>query len=218
MIQCTRENSNNTKKKQKIEKKYQRKCFSVEKKALNVLYIKHRNDKSENCILLSLNRNKICKVLNKKRKKKEIYVYTLRIWIFVCLSFACLHFVVRSFFFFLSWKRNAARLIYGFLFYFCLTFNSLHEIGEFFLLFTGILIMNQSQQRIHQIASDLHINAVQKNDSGRYTCAKINNNKQTQQVEILKNIKLEIICKYIICLDLCTTTEEVMYLYYKWND
>lgn len=79
MIQCTRENSNNTKKKQKIEKKYQRKCFSVEKKALNVLYIKHRNDKSENCILLSLNRNKICKVLNKKRKKKEIYVYTLRI-------------------------------------------------------------------------------------------------------------------------------------------
>lgn len=65
-------------------------------------------------------------------------------------------------------------------------------------VFTGILIVNQSQQRKHQIAGDLHINAVQRNDSGRYTCAKINNNKQSQQVEIQKDIQLEIICKYIL--------------------
>lgn len=84
----------------------------------------------------------------------------------------------------------------------------------FLFLFTGILIVNQSQQRTHQIANDLHINAVQRNDSGRYTCAKITNGKQSQQVEILNNIKLEIICKYIhllacLCVfDLCGNTDE----------
>lgn len=87
---------------------------------------------------------------------------------------------------------------------------ALREIGErvfLLFLFTGILIVNQSQQRTHQIANDLHINAVQRNDSGRYTCAKITNGKQSQQVEILNNIKLEIICKYIHLLVYLTSVE-----------
>lgn len=56
--------------------------------------------------------------------------------------------------------------------------------------------MNQSHPRMLQIAGNLHINDVQRNDSGRYTCAKINSNKQTQRVEVFKNLKLEIICEY----------------------
>lgn len=149
----------------------------------------------------------------RKRNPNTHTHWCVRMIFFRCVVylFTCLHFVVHSLLFFLScnsifWKQNAAHLIYGCFFFtsilmfniLCLSLSLSVSTWIFSILFyTGILIMNQSQQRIHQISSDLHINAVQRNDSGRYTCAKICNNKQSpQQVEILKNIKLEIICKY----------------------
>lgn len=103
---------------------------------------------------------------------------------------------VRRFCIFNFWQKNqyAAHLIYDHFFY-CRSYIqlTLNQFGN--LYFTGILILNQSQPRMLQVAANLHINAVQRNDSGRYTCAKITSDKQTQRVQILRNLKLEIICK-----------------------
>lgn len=147
-------------------------------------------------------------MLNKKKETKYTLIHTHTHWEFEFLFIFYLFTFYSSFaFFFQKMKCGSFDLR---LFYFCLIFNSLHEIKKklFFFKFTGNLLVNQSQQRIHQITSDLHINAVQRNDSGRYTCAKINNNKQTQQVEIQKNILLEIICKYKSYVQICLEFDE----------
>lgn len=62
--------------------------FMCRKSALNVLQytntnihecMKHSNDKSGNCILLSLNRNKTCcKVLKKREREKNEEIHTLQ--------------------------------------------------------------------------------------------------------------------------------------------
>lgn len=58
----------------------------------------------------------------------------------------------------------------------------------------GILIENQSHQS-NQIDGDLHINAIHRNDSGYYTCARTKAHELNHFAEILNNIKLEVICK-----------------------
>lgn len=154
--------------------------------------------------------------------------YTHTHWWFECVFFSVYLFFYlftfcSSFVFFSKTKCGSFDLR---LFYFYLMLNALtlRGIGERFFfpfLFTGILIVNQSQQRTHQIANDLHINAVQRNDSGRYTCAKITSDQQSQQVEILNNIKLEIICKYIhlfgyVSMRACVSLFEWWPLWKRW--
>lgn len=54
---------------------------------------------------------------------------------------------------------------------------------------------NQSHRKV-QINGDLHINSVQRNDSGRYTCSRARSDQLNHHFEILKSIHLKIICKY----------------------
>lgn len=78
------------------------------------------------------------------------------------------------------------------IFFYRTDFNSIF-CWSLFTKHTGILIDIESS-RWNQINGDLHINALHRNDSGYYVCARTKSH-QLNHLDILNNIKLEIICK-----------------------